>query len=114
MQGENWLKMMSLNRIKYSIKLNDGSLKEGFLRFSKSQSDRYTQLLKEKGEKDEPLMPDEILEITLNPEADKDVFTREQINEALDIDEQKLLSTVWMQKKIIEPKLSRELDPNFF
>lgn len=114
MQGEKWLEMMSLNRIKYSIRMSDGSKKEGFLRFTKSQSDRYAKLLKEKSEKNDVLGSDEIAEIALNPEEQETVFTVEEINKVLDIDEQKLLSTVWMQKKIIEPKLSKELDPNFF
>ena len=114
MQNGNWLEMMSLNRIKYSIKLADGSIKDGFLRFSKSQSDRYTKLIKEKSENKEILMSDEILEIALNPDENNMTFTIQQINDSLDLDEQKLLSTIWMQKKIIEPKLSKELDPNFF
>lgn len=114
MQSEKWLEMMSLNRIKYDIKLSDGSKKEGFLRFTKSQSDRYTKLIQEKSENNGILGADEILEIALNPEENSVVFTIEEINKCLDIDEQKLLSTVWMQKKIIEPKLSRQLDPNFF
>ena len=114
MQSGNWLEMMSLNRIKYNIKMSDGSKKEGFLRFTKSQSDRYTKLLKEKSENKEILSPDEILEIALNPEENTIVFSKEQINETLDVDEQKLLSTIWMQKKIIEPRLSSSLDPNFF
>lgn len=114
MQNGNWIEMLSLNRIKYDIKMSDGSKKEGFLRFTKSQSDRYTQLLKEKSENKEILGPDEILDIALNPEENTVVFTKEQINQSLDIDEQKLLSTIWMNKKIIEPRLSRELDPNFF
>lgn len=110
MQNGNWIEMLSLNRIKYDIKMLDGSKKEGFLRFTKSQSDRYSELIKSKKD----FTYAELSEIALNPDVNNVAFTLQQIEESLDLDEQKLLCQIWIDNKIANPRLSKNLDPNFF
>lgn len=110
MQNGNWIEHLSLNRIKYSITLADGSKKEGFLRFTKSQSDRYADLIKNKKD----FTYAELSEVALNPDPNNIVFTPQQIEESLDLDEQKLLCLLWIDNKVANPRLSKNLDPNFF
>lgn len=109
MQKENWLVMQPLNKIQYDIVLDDGTRKQGYLRFTRYQQQQHEEISKNK-EAD----ISEVASIILNPEPNKCEFTKQQIEEALDLDEIKLLVNVWLQKKVINPTLSQRQDPNFF
>lgn len=114
MQNGKWLEMMSFNRIKYNLTLTDGSKKEGFLRFTKGQSDRYAEYLENVSKTDNLVKYNEVAEIILNPDVNKIEFTKEMIDEIFDLDELRILVDLWLEKKVLKPKLSKELDPNFF
>ena len=114
MQDGKWLEMMSFNRIKYNLTLKDGSKKEGFLRFTKGQSDRYSEYLETVSKTDNLVKYNEVAEIILNPDINKIEFTKEMIDEIFDLDELRILVDLWLEKKVLKPKLSKELDPNFF
>lgn len=109
MQKNNWLTALPLNKIQYSIELNDGTKKVGFLRFTKYQQQKH-EIIMNNSENDIV----EIAEIILNPEPNVIEFTKQQIEESLDIDEIRFLINVWLNKKVINPTLSQKLDSNFF
>lgn len=109
MQKENWLTMQPLNKIQYDIVLGDGSHKTGYLRFTRHQQQQYEAVMKNK---DADVV--EVAEVIFNPEPNVVGLTRQQIEEALDVDEMRLLMTLWVNKKVIAPTLSPRLDPGFF
>lgn len=49
----------------------------------------------------------DLAEIVLNPEPNKVDWTRETIEKALDVDQVKMLTDVWM-RKVFEPKLAAD------
>jgi hypothetical protein len=109
MQIGEWLKPGPLNTLNYSIKLPDGTVKSGLLRFTKSQQERFQEYIKsENKQKDIDLCL-----IALNPDHEKAEFTLEQIEQSLDIDQIVLLNRIWLDKKMANPRLTRELDPKF-
>lgn len=119
MQTGEWLKPGSLNTISYSIKLTAGNVKNGVLRFTKSQQERFQAFI-EAGK--EPTVPNgldkskdlELVEIVLNPNHEAPDFTGEDIEGALDLDQVVLLNRIWLERKVGNPRLSPELDPKFF
>lgn len=109
MQTGEWLKPGPLNTLNYSIKLSDGTTKAGLLRFTKSQQERFQEYVKG-GEKQKDI---DLCLIALNPDHEKAEFTQEQIEESFDIDQIVLLNRIWLDKKMANPRLTRELDPKF-
>lgn len=107
---KKWLVMLPLNKIEYNIQLKDGTARKGLLRFTLYQQRRHEDLMKEIDSK----TIYDLAELVLNPEPDKVDFTRAELEEALDIDEAKLLYNLWMEKKVIAPHLSKQTDPSFF
>jgi hypothetical protein len=109
MQTGEWLKPGALNTIHYTIKLADGTKKEGQLRFTKSQQERFRAFQNEEKQQSDV----ELCEIALNPNHEAPEFTIEQIEGALDLDQIVLLNRIWLDKKVANPRLSRDLDPKF-
>lgn len=109
MQKDNWLIMQPLNKIQYNIVLSDGTKKTGYLRFTRYQQQQHEEISKNK---EADIV--EVASIILNPVPNVCEFSKEQIEEALDIDEVKLLINVWLQKKVINPNLTMKQDPSFF
>jgi hypothetical protein len=110
MQTGEWLKPGALNTIHYSIKLPDGSTKTGALRFTKSQQERFQALQKAEGN----IEYTKIAEVAMNPKHEEPEFTAEQLEEIFDMDQITLLASVWLERKVGNPRLSPELDPKFF
>lgn len=49
----------------------------------------------------------EICEIALNPDPTETTFTKDQINQCLDLDQIKLFATYWLQKKVFSPTMDK-------
>ncbi|GAB1355441.1 hypothetical protein MASR1M12_41850 [Erysipelotrichia bacterium] len=110
MQTGEWLKPGTLNSIQYAFKMKDGTTRTGFLRFSKHQQEKFEAFHKmPDGDKSHAVL----CEIALNPEPDKIDFSREEIDAIFDVDQMVILSKVWMERKVSNPRLSKELDPKF-
>lgn len=109
MQKSNWLVMQPLNKIQYDIALADGTKKTGYLRFTRYQQQQHEEISKNK---EADII--EVASIIFNPVPNVCEFTKEQIEEALDLDEIRLLVNVWLQKKVINPSLTPKQDPDFF
>ena len=45
----------------------------------------------------------EVCHIALNPMPLNDDFSKEDINEMLDLDQQRILSAIWIEKKVLNP-----------
>lgn len=109
MQIGEWIKPGPLNTLLYSIRKTDGTVKTGQLRFTKSQQERFIEFQKkEEGRTDVALS-----HIALNPVSDPEDFSIEEIEQAFDVDQIRLLNAVWLDKKVGNPRLSRDLDPKF-
>jgi hypothetical protein len=107
MQTGEWIKAGPLNSINYSIRLSDGTVKTGQLRFTKSQQERFLEFQRqEEGKTDLALSV-----IALNPVGDPLEFSEEQIEQSFDVDQICLLNRIWLDKKVANPRLTRELDP---
>lgn len=109
MQNGKWLTAEPLGQVAYNITLADGTKKQGYLRFTRHQQKQHEEITKNK---EADIV--EVASIILNPEPNKCEFTKEQIEEAFDIDQIRLLINVWLQKKVINPSLSQRQDPDFF
>lgn len=108
-KSKDWLVMGPLNKIQYNIELKDGTKKTGYIRFTKYQQQQHEAVIKSSDND-----VSQLAEIILNPEPNCCSFTKEQIEESLDIDEMRLLVGIWLNKKVINPSLSQRLDPGFF
>lgn len=111
MQTGIWIVPGPLNHIGYKIKLPNGEIKEGPLRFTVSQRKRFDEYNKKK---DTDKKHEEVAHIALNPVTDKENFSIEEILASLDLDQIALLNKMWMQNKIICPKITPEQDPSWF
>ncbi|MBF0410926.1 MAG: hypothetical protein HQM10_26510 [Candidatus Riflebacteria bacterium] len=107
----NWLEINKLNDISIAV-----SGKKIPLRCTLYQIEKYQQLveLKKSEEKTKSLQEminDEVslLEIILNPVPNEVQFTQSDICEKFDLDQIKLITRVWLERKVFLPKL--EADP---
>ena len=48
----------------------------------------------------------DICYIALNPKADSIDFDKEDINSLLDIDQQRLIASIWMDRKVLTPSFT--------
>lgn len=112
MQTGKWFEPHLRNAVSYTIKLPSGEIKKGWLRYTVSQRNRFQEYIKSKNEGDARNI--DILHIALNPTEEKEIFTIEEIESALDLDQIKLLGEFWLEKKMLNPKLTPELDPDCF
>lgn len=109
MQTENnWLESGPLNTIFYAIKMPDGTVKKGRLAFTKHQADCFQQFQKEENQDKEHYA---LAEIVLNPDPEKKEFTRDEIEKAFDIAQARLLNRIWLDRKVVDPRLSPHYDP---
>jgi hypothetical protein len=54
----------------------------------------------------------EILHIAMNPNPKEEVFSRDKINELLDLDLQSKITMIWADKKVMNPAFCKVLDPH--
>lgn len=108
-KNEQWLKMLPLNRIECTIQLANGTFHKSMLRFTKHQQEQYNEINKQ-----ENADIADLAYVILNPEPNKIDISKEEIENALDLDEIKLLISVWINKKVVAPSLSQKLDQAFF
>lgn len=112
MQTGEWIIPGQLNNITYKIKLPNGEIKEGPLRFTVSQKDRFDEFIKK--QKEESFDNVKLAHIALNPVGDKEVISIEEIKESLDLDQINLLGQMWLERKIRAPKITPQHDPKWF
>lgn len=48
----------------------------------------------------------DICYIALNPKSDTVDFEKEDINSMLDVDQQRMIATIWMERKVLNPSFS--------
>lgn len=112
MQTGKWIVPGQLNSITYKIKLPSGEIKEGALRYTVSQRNRFQELVKKEAEEGSKKI--DLAHLALNPVADEENFSADEIESALDLDQIQLLGQIWLDKKVVSPKLTPELDPDWF
>lgn len=129
MPNNNWLEVIDNGYAQISVKIGGKLIP---LRFTVSQQERLIELQakqKEEREKENSSNDDivysflnkrtnddiECCLIALNPLSDKTEYTREFIEENLDIDQIRLLSQIWMSRKVLTPSitsLAKEMELN--
>lgn len=97
--------MLTLNGKKVPLRFTV-SQQERLLEFNEQREKRYADenenvkrnFLKDRAEDDL-----DICYIALNPKADSIDFDKDEINSLLDIDQQRLIASIWMDRKVLTP-----------
>ena len=100
--------MLTLNGKKVPLRFTV-SQQERLLEFNEQREKRYADenenakrnFLKDRAEDDL-----DICYIALNPKADSIDFDKEDINSLLDIDQQRLIASIWMDRKVLTPSFT--------
>ena len=100
--------MLALNGKKVPLRFTV-SQQERLLEFNEQREKRYANenenakrnFLKDRAEDDL-----DICYIALNPKADSIDFDKEDINSLLDIDQQRLIASIWMDRKVLTPSFT--------
>ena len=100
--------MLTLNGKKVPLRFTV-SQQERLLEFNERREKRYADenenakrnFLKDRAEDDL-----DICYIALNPKADSIDFDKEDINSLLDIDQQRLIASIWMDRKVLTPSFT--------
>jgi hypothetical protein len=100
--------MLTLNGKKVPLRFTV-SQQERLLEFNEQREKRYTDenenakrnFLKDRAEDDL-----DICYIALNPKADSIDFDKDEINSLLDIDQQRLIASIWMDRKVLTPSFT--------
>ena len=129
MSNNGWIEIIDNGYAQISVKINNKVIP---LRFTVSQQERLIELQgrqKEEAEKEQNQDKDVITSfltkrtnddiecclIALNPMPDKTEYTREFIEENLDVDQIRLLTQIWMSRKVLNPSvtsLKKEIELN--
>ena len=70
-------------------------------KYAEEKENVKRNILKERAEDDL-----DICYIALNPKADSIDFDKEDINSMLDIDQQRMIASIWMERKVLNPSFS--------
>ena len=70
-------------------------------KYAEEKENVKRNILKERAEDDL-----DICYIALNPKADSIDFDKEDINSMLDIDQQRLIASIWMDRKVLTPSFN--------
>ena len=100
--------MLTLNGKKVPLRFTV-SQQERLLEFNDQREKRYADenenakrnFLKDRAEDDL-----DICYIALNPKADSIDFDKDEINSLLDIDQQRLIASIWMDRKVLTPSFT--------
>lgn len=100
--------MLTLNGKKVPLRFTV-SQQERLLEFNEQREKRYADenentkrnFLKDRAEDDL-----DICYIALNPKADSIDFDKDEINSLLDIDQQRLIASIWMDRKVLTPSFT--------
>lgn len=100
--------MLTLNGKKVPLRFTV-SQQERLLEFNEQREKRYADenenakrnFLKDRAEDDL-----NICYIALNPKADSIDFDKDEINSLLDIDQQRLIASIWMDRKVLTPSFT--------
>lgn len=100
--------MLTLNGKKVPLRFTV-SQQERLLEFNEQREKRYSDenenakrnFLKDRAEDDL-----DICYIALNPKADSIDFDKDEINSLLDIDQQRLIASIWMDRKVLTPSFT--------
>lgn len=129
MPNNGWFEIIDNGYSQISVKINNKVIP---LRFTVSQQERLIQMqnrqkdeLEKEADHNQEIVTSflnkrtsddiECCLIALNPLPDKTEYTREFIEENLDLDQIRLLSQIWMSRKVLNPSItsiSKELELN--
>lgn len=129
MPNNGWFEIIDNGYSQISVKINNKVIP---LRFTVSQQERLIQMqnrqkdeLEKEADHNQEIVTSflnkrtsddiECCLIALNPLPDKTEYTREFIEENLDLDQIRLLSQIWMSRKVLSPSItsiSKELELN--
>ena len=95
--------MLTLNGKKVPLRFTV-SQQERLLEFNEQREKRYAD--ENENAKDRAEDDLDICYIALNPKADSIDFDKDEINSLLDIDQQRLIASIWMDRKVLTPSFT--------